>query len=46
MIHTVPIVTAVACAAILVPFLVFLKPSTPHDLNKLTTPEIWPMFKN
>lgn len=36
--HTVPIVIAVACAAILVPFLVFLKPSTPHDLNNFTVP--------
>lgn len=29
---------AVVCAAILVPFLAFLKPSMPHDLISLTVP--------
>lgn len=38
MLHTVPTVMAVACAAMFVPFLVFLKPSTPHDLIIFGTP--------
>jgi hypothetical protein len=29
---------AVACAAMLVPFRAFLKPSMPHDLNNFTYP--------
>lgn len=33
-------VTAVACAATFVPFLVCLKPSIPQDLIKLTSPKI------
>lgn len=37
--HTDPIVTAVACAATFVPFLVCLNPSTPQDLKSLTSPK-------